>query len=101
MERGGFAYITTTRKNTALYIGSTSDLTIRIYQHKSKEYANSFTARYNIDKLVYYESFSFIEEAIAREQQIKSWRREKKIALINKFNPEWKDLYDEIKNRNY
>jgi putative endonuclease len=98
MERGGFAYITTTKRNTALYAGSTSDLIIRIYQHKTKEYPNSYTARYNIDKLVFYEFFVFIEEAIAREKQIKSWRRQKKIDLISKFNPEWKDLYDEVKD---
>jgi len=98
MKRGGFAYINTTSKNTALYTGSTSNLSTRIYQHKNKDFPDSHTARYNIDKLVYYEHFPFIEEAIARERQIKSWRREKKVALINKFNPEWKDLYDEIKD---
>ena len=96
MVRGGYAYITTTRKNTTLYVGSTSVLKTRIYQHKNKEYPNSFTARYNIDKLVYYEGFLTIEEAIDRERQIKSWRREKKNALIKKFNSEWQDLYDEI-----
>ena len=96
MVRGGYAYITTTRKNTTLYVGSTSALKTRIYQHKNKEYPNSFTARYNIDKLVYYEGFLTIEEAIDRERQIKSWRREKKNALIKKFNSEWQDLYDEI-----
>jgi len=96
MVRGGYAYITTTRKNTTLYVGVTSALKTRIYQHKNKEYPNSFTARYNIDKLVYYEGFHTIGAALAREYQIKSWRREKKIALINKFNPEWKDLYDDI-----
>ena len=81
MERGGFAYITTTRKHTTLYVGSTSGLKTRIYQHKNKEYPGSFTAKYNVDKLVYYEGFLSIEEAIAREQQIKSWKREKKDAL--------------------
>ncbi len=96
MVRGGYAYITTTKKNTTLYVGSTSALKTRIYQHKYKEYPNSFTAHYNVDKHVYYEGFIIIEEAIAREQQIKSWKRAKKIALINKFNPTWKDLYDEI-----
>ncbi len=98
MERGGFAYITTTKRSTALYVGSTANLQTRIYQHKNKVYPNSYTARYNIDKLVYYECFTFIEEAISRERQIKSWRREKKVALIDKFNPEWKDLYDEIED---
>ena len=96
MERGGFAYITTTKKNTVLYTGSTSNLQLRIYQHKHKEYPKSFTARYNVDKLVYYEYFHFIEEAIARERQIKSWKREKKITLINKFNPGWKDLFENV-----
>ena len=96
MERGGFAYITTTKKNTVLYTGSTSNLSNRIYQHKSKEFPGSFTARYNVDKLVYYEYFDFIVEAIAREKQIKSWKRDKKIVLINKFNPEWKDLFEEV-----
>ncbi len=96
MERGGFAYITTTRKNSVLYTGSTSNLRVRIYQHKTKEHPNSFSARYNVDKLVYYEYFHFIEEAIEREKQIKSWKRFKKIKLINDFNPEWKDLYKEL-----
>ena len=98
MERGGFAYITTTNKNTALYTGSTSDLKVRIYQHKTKEHPGSFTAKYNVDRLVYYEYFHFIEEAIAREKQIKSWKRVKKVKLINDFNPEWKELYFEIEN---
>ena len=96
MERGGYAYITTTKKNTVLYTGSTSDLRVRIYQHKTKEYPNSFTARYNVDKLVYYEYFHFVEEAIEREKQIKSWKRAKKLELINAFNPEWRDLYEEL-----
>ena len=96
MERGGFTYITSTSKNTAIYVGSTSDLKSRIYQHKTKESPNSFTAKYNIDKLVYYEYFDFIEEALAREKQIKSWKREKKVKLVNDINPSWKDLYNEI-----
>jgi len=96
MERGGFAYITTTKKNTVLYTGSTSNLRRRIYQHKNKEYPNSFTARYNVDKLVYYEYYDYIEEAIEREKQIKSWKRAKKIKLINDFNPQWKDLFEEL-----
>ena len=98
MERGGFTYITTTKKNTALYTGSTSDLKVRIYQHKTKEFPGSFTNRYNVDKLVYYEYFDFIEEAIARECQIKSWKRVKKVNLINDINPEWKELYNDIED---
>ena len=96
MERGGFAYITTTKNNTALYTGSTSDLPGRIFQHKNKVFHNSFTARYNVDKLVYFEHFGRIEEAIDRERQIKSWKRSKKEQLINSFNPHWRDLYNEI-----
>ncbi|HJN05242.1 MAG TPA: GIY-YIG nuclease family protein [Bacteroidales bacterium] len=96
MERGGFAYITSTKMNTVLYTGSTSDLVARIDQHKSKEYPNSFTAKYNVDKLVYYEYFQFIEEAILREKQIKSWKRNKKEKLIGDFNPGWKELYFEL-----
>ncbi len=96
MEHGGYTYITTTKGNTVLYTGVTSELRTRIYQHKTKAYPNSFTARYNVDRLVYYEYFHYIIEAYDREKQIKSWKREKKIALINKFNPEWKDLYDKL-----
>jgi len=98
MERGGFVYITTTKNHTALYTGSTSDLYGRIFQHKNKEYPHSFTARYNVDKLVYFEYFDFIEEAIEREQQIKAWKRAKKERLIDNFNPEWRDLSNEIEN---
>jgi len=93
MERGGFAYImTNNRSSKVLYTGSTADLIIRANQHKNKYYPKSFTARYNITKLVYYEYFHFIDEAIAKENQIKKMSRLKKINLIEKNNPEWKDL---------
>jgi putative endonuclease len=98
MERGGYAYITTTKKNSALYTGSTSNLKTRIFQHKTKEFSNSFTAKYNINKLVYFEYFHFIEEAIEREKQIKSFNRSKKEKLINDLNPEWKELYDTLED---
>jgi len=96
MERGGAIYILTTKKNTALYVGVTSDLFSRITQHKEKKYPKSFTARYNISKLVYYEKFHSIVEAIAREKQLKAGSRQKKIDLINSINPDWNDLYGEI-----
>jgi putative endonuclease len=96
MECGGYTYITTTKRNTALYTGVTSQIRTRLVQHKTKAFPNSFTARYNVDKLVYYEYFHYIEEAYEREKQIKSWKRSKKIALIDQFNPEWKDLFDEL-----
>lgn len=96
MERGGFTYITTNKNNTVLYVGVTSNLKVRVYQHKVKHFKNSFSARYNADKLVYYEYYSTIEEAIAREKQLKAGSRQKKLDLINAFNPEWKELFDDL-----
>ncbi|QYJ69020.1 GIY-YIG nuclease family protein [Flavobacterium litorale] len=92
----GYIYIITNYTNTTLYIGVTSDLHERIKEHKHKRYANSFSARYNLNKLVYFEAFQMIEDAIAREKQLKAGSRANKIALIQKLNPEWKDLYFEI-----
>jgi putative endonuclease len=82
----------TNNNNSVLYTGVTSDLKARILQHKSKKYVTSFTTRYNICKLVYYESFETIWEAIKREKQIKAGSRKRKFDLINKLNPEWNDL---------
>jgi len=96
MERGGFTYITTNKNKTVIYVGVTSDLKNRIHQHKTKHFATSFTAKYNVDKLVYFEFFSNIEEAIAREKQLKAGSRKKKIDLINAFNPQWNDLFDNL-----
>ncbi|MEP7265826.1 MAG: GIY-YIG nuclease family protein [Bacteroidota bacterium] len=96
MERGGCVYITSNEYNTTLYIGVTSNLEARIYEHKKKIYPNSFTAKYNCNKLVYFESFISIEEAIAREKQLKGGSRMAKIKLIERTNPSWKDLSDEI-----
>jgi putative endonuclease len=96
MERGGFVYIMTNKNHTVLYTGITSQLRNRVYEHLEKKHPNSFTARYNANKLVYFESFLYIEDAIAREKQIKAGSRIKKIQLINDFNPDWKDLYDEL-----
>jgi putative endonuclease len=75
-----------------LYIGVTTELEIRVAKHKNHTYADSFTARYNIDKLVYFERFSLITSAIARETQLKGWLRQRKIALIVASNPDWHDL---------
>ncbi|PIR06385.1 MAG: excinuclease ABC subunit C [Candidatus Komeilibacteria bacterium CG11_big_fil_rev_8_21_14_0_20_36_20] len=88
-----FVYILTNKNNKVLYTGVTSDLIERIYQHKEK-LVKGFTSRYNVDKLVYYEIFEDISEAISREKQIKNLVRRKKLELINKFNPDWKDLYN-------
>uniref|UniRef100_UPI00404AE791 GIY-YIG nuclease family protein n=1 Tax=Gelidibacter sp. TaxID=2018083 RepID=UPI00404AE791 len=92
----GFVYILTNKNNTTLYVGVTSDIVYRIKQHKEKQYPKSFTARYNLDKLVYYEVFQMIGDAIGREKQLKAGSRAKKIALIQGMNPEWKDLYEDI-----
>jgi putative endonuclease len=96
MEKGGCVYIITNKNHTTLYIGVTSDLIRRIHEHKSKVYRKNFSYRYNLEKLVYYEVYTSIEEAIDREKQLKGGSREKKLDLINKLNPEWKDLYDDI-----
>ena len=85
----------TNKINTVLYTGISRDLIKRAYEHKQKM-VEGFTKKYNVNKLVYYEMFDDPENAIVREKQIKAGSREKKIALIKKVNPQWKDLYDEI-----
>lgn len=96
MKRGGAVYIMTNQWHSTLYTGVTSDLTKRMYQHKNKMYKGSFTAKYNLTKLVYFEIFHRIEDAIAREKQIKSGSRAKKLKLVNSLNPEWNDLESTI-----
>lgn len=85
-------YILTNKNNNVLYTGVTSNLVKRIWEHKNK-IVNGFTYKYQVNKLVYYEFFETMENAICREKQIKAGSRQKKIDLINKFNSEWKDLY--------
>ena len=85
----------TNRWHTVFYVGVTNSLVGRAWQHKNK-IAKSFTKKYNINQLVYYEHFDNIEVAIMREKQLKKYSRLKKVIMINKFNPEWKDLYEEI-----
>lgn len=96
MYKGGYVYIMSNKHKTALYVGVTSDLRKRVYEHKEHNFPNSFTDRYNIEYLVYHEYFMHIEEAIAREKEIKKWARVKKEQLINSFNPGWDDLYNDI-----
>ena len=86
-----YVYILTNRSGT-LYVGVTNNLERRIQEHKNK-IMEGFTQRYNIDRLIYFEDTDDINAALAREKQIKGWRREKKIMLIKSFNPEWKDLF--------
>ena len=92
----GFIYIITNKNNTVLYIGVTSNLSQRIEEHKQKRYENSFSACYNLNKLVYYEQFQMIGDAIGREKQLKAGNQATKEKLINSMNPNWNDLYDEI-----
>jgi putative endonuclease len=94
--KGGHVYILTNKNHTVLYTGVTSSLNERIEQHKSKVAKGSFTSRYNCNKLVYYEGFPDIGQAIAEEKRIKGGSRKKKIALIEGMNPDWKDLWDQI-----
>ena len=88
-----FVYIMASRSST-LYIGVTSNLQRRVAQHKNLAF-DGFTAQYNIDRLVYFERFNCIHNAISREKQLKRWRREKKIALIKSKNPTWIDLSED------
>ena len=81
--------------NLVLYVGVTSNLNGRVYQHKHGD-TPGFTSKYNVTKLVYFEIFDDMYNAISREKQIKAWRRQKKIDLVNGMNPEWRDLYDEL-----
>ena len=87
-------YILASRKNWTLYVGMTSVLAHRIYQHKT-EFYDGFTKRYGVKMLVYYECHTDVWEAIYRERRIKKWMRSWKIALIEKHNPEWRDLVDD------
>lgn len=97
MEKGGAVYIITNKYNKVLYTGVTSDLHSRIVEHRQGKYQSSFSSKYNLYKLVYFEGFHSIEEAIAREKQIKSSSRKNKLALIESVNPNWDDLFEEVK----
>ncbi|MBV8388161.1 MAG: GIY-YIG nuclease family protein [Mucilaginibacter sp.] len=92
-----YIYITTNPDKSVLYVGVTNDLGIRLYQHYENRGKNeSFAGKYYCYNLVYFEHFSHIEQAIAREKEIKKWRREKKVALIESTNPDWKFLNKEV-----
>ena len=88
-------YLMSNKMNTVIYTGVTSDLIKRVYEHKQK-LADGFTKKYNATKLIYYETFDSIRDAIVREKQIKGWIRKKKVDLVAVLNPQWKDLYDDI-----
>lgn len=94
-ERQSYIYMMTNKRNTVIYTGISSDLQKRIYEHKHK-LLGGFTKRYNVDKLVYYEVFDDINDAIEREKQIKAGSRKKKIQLIKSINPDFIDLYNNL-----
>ncbi len=91
-----FVYLLTNANKNVLYTGVTSDLRKRVWEHKNHVDKDSFTARYNVELLVYYESTSDVKAAIEREKQIKGWNRRRKDKLIASKNPNWDDLYDTI-----
>ena len=95
-QRGGCVYIITNKQHSVLYTGVTSNIVTRIWEHKNKHYPNSFAAKYNCDKLVYYFFYAHIEEAIAAEKLMKGGSRARKINLINDINPKWSDLYVDL-----
>ena len=86
-----YIYLLTNKNNSVIYVGVTNDIKRRLYEHKLG-INEGFTKKYNITKLVYYEEYSDPNLALRREKQLKSWRRDKKISLINGANPEWKDI---------
>lgn len=94
MKRGGSVYIITNILHSVLYTGVTSDLIKRVQQHKSKFYQNSFSAKYNVNILVYYKFYPTIIEAILEEKRIKGGNRKHKTELINSINPNWEDLWE-------
>ena len=90
-----YVYLLASRRHGTLYLGVTSDLVRRVYEHKSKA-VPGFSARYGVDRLVWYEIHQDVLAAIAREKEIKKWRRDWKIALIEADNPDWNDLFEAI-----
>ena len=92
-----YVYIMASSKNGTLYTGFTSNLPQRIFEHKN-HLLGGFTDKYNVDKLVYFERFTDVHDAIRHEKRIKNWKRNWKKDLIEKYNPQWSDLYDDLNN---
>ena len=90
-----WVYILANKRNGTLYIGTTNDLVRRVYEHKN-DIREGFTKDYQVHRLVYYEGTPYHAAAIKREKQMKAWKRKWKIELIEKMNPDWKDLYDDL-----
>lgn len=97
MTRGGAVYIMANKRNGTLYTGVTSNLKRHVFEHKTKVNPKSFTAKYNCQFLVYYEGFQHIGDAIAEEKRIKGGNRKNKLKLIETLNPDWNDLWEEVK----
>ena len=95
MPQYSYIYILTNKNNTTLYVGVCEDIIKRVGQHKQK-FVDGFTKKYNLSKLVYYEQYEDISEAIKREKQLKGGSRKKKEDLVVKMNSEWRDLYEEL-----
>tara|TARA_R110002072_G_scaffold79520_1_gene183375 strand:+ start:108 stop:419 length:312 start_codon:yes stop_codon:yes gene_type:complete len=95
MDKRGYVYVMASRRNGTLYVGVTSDLERRVYQHKTGS-IKGFTQKYGVKSLVYFEAFDDIEQAILREKALKKWRRAWKLELIEKENPGWRDLSADI-----
>lgn len=95
-EKQFYVYIMASQKRGTLYTGVTSDLSTRVTEHKEHYFPDSFTARYNVNQLVWFEVHDGAETAIRREKQIKEWRRGWKVELIQETNPAWRDLWDDI-----
>ena len=95
MEKQFYVYILANKRNGTLYLGVTSDLVKRVWQHKNG-WVQGFTKKYGVKKLIYYEIYETAENAITREKQLKKWRRAWKLELIEEQNSQWRDLYDDI-----
>jgi putative endonuclease len=96
-ENIAWVYIVTNKAMTVLYTGYTTNLSTRLWEHRTKQNPDSFTARYQVFKLIYYRGYHSIESALAVEKQIKGKTKAWKVKLINNMNPEWKDLTDEVR----
>ena len=95
LTRSYYVYLLASRRKGTLYVGVTNDLSKRVWQHK-QDLGEGFTKKYGVKSLVWFEQTESIESAIVREKQIKKWNRDWKVELIEKTNPQWRDLYEEI-----
>lgn len=96
MFHTAWVYILTNKNNTTLYVGVTNDLPTRLWEHRTKQNPNCFTARYNLFNLIYYQGFETIQDAVEREKYIKGKKRKWKESLVETINPNWNDLTEEI-----